>query len=143
MDLTLHALTTTGALILDMNDPAAGYKGVVLGDAERVWDRRTSGSPWWDGDVTDGERLESVVKPLRVRIRGNTWAQVQARKRALVAAVETRAWVLRIGIDGDFEDWRAAVADSSVPIPPDAVVNRMLVATLSVPCQPTPTVTVI
>lgn len=141
MDVELSALDAAGDLVLDLN--SGGYKVLRMSTSGQTWRRLTSTSPNVDGDSPSGpDTLESQTHEVSVKITGTSWAQVMERLDALVDAVTSSPrWVLLIGIEGYGERWRASRADWVSPRRTSDVMNKSRVVNLSIPCQPTATIT--
>jgi hypothetical protein len=142
MELTLQVLDASGTLVLDLNGAASGYKGRTLPDAAREWEGDEVTSPWVDGSDMPQQRLKAAVKSVEVQVRGATWAEVETRYEALVAAIEQARWFLVIGREGVDRTWRAiGRASSQSPEPAHSVLNLLRTVTFSVLCQPTAVIT--
>jgi len=141
MNLELRAHDAAGTLVLDLN--SGGYKAKLLPVSSQVWRRPVSKSPNVGGSSPAGpDVLEEVTQELSVKITGSSWVEVCQRLDALVDAVTgSPKWLLFISVEGYEETWRAARADWDSPRRSSDVMNLSRVVNLSIPCQPTATIT--
>lgn len=139
---TARIRNLAGVALLDLNDRDA-YVLADWADDEESADRQASESPWVDGDGEDNYRLLSTVKTVTIRVKGSSWAQVEARRKALSDAVKaSRVWLLERDIEGVSETWRASRPLSiTSPIASSDITNRRRTVVLRIPCQPTSVIT--
>lgn len=142
MESTLRIYSDETTLVLDLNDPTAGYRTVALPDADRVWEQEWSENPRVDGASLNNERLGIVNKQHRTRIRAASWPLVEQRFEAMVAAIEVGHGFVVIGKGGVDRTWRiAGRASSSSPDSAADVLNRTRIVTWTIPVQPTAAIT--
>lgn len=141
MARTVRCRTAGGVLTLDLS--SAGYEIVEDGvnPGERTWRRTTVTSPFVDGVYEVHSVLDGATAEVTVRCLGATWADVQARYAALLAAVEVPSWLLEIEVDGVSYAYRASRADSVAGLQTIEVEHAFRTVSLSIPVQPTPTIT--
>lgn len=129
-------------VLLDLNDGEA-YELADWSDDEENADVTTTESPWIDGDSEDNYRLTATVIAVQVRVKGASWAQVEARNKALRDAVKAAPqWLLEREIEGVSHVWRARRPLSiTSEIKSHNIANRRRLVTLRIPVQPTAAIT--
>ena len=138
LDVTYRLRDAAGTLVLDLNSD--GYAVVESSDEDETWERRLSTSPWVDGDAEDGARLTAGARSLTVRVFGDSWAQVEARRLALNAATSSPTWLLEEYANGVSQVWRAGRADRSSTMGKTDLINLRRIVTLRIPVQPSPSI---
>jgi hypothetical protein len=121
-----------GSLVLTLGDTDVSSDGMAVrtfDQGERAWRRIVATSPVVDGEfevqaARGGQRLI-----LTVLIQGADWADVSAKRTALLNAVEVNNWRLVIG----GVTWVCRVADSESPMPPLGTQSDWRDVTLTIP----------
>ena len=85
--------------------------------------------------------LESGAYNPSIRVTGDSWAQVDTRRLALIDAVEQFSFLLEVTMPGRRAVWRASRADSSNPVDKFEAMAKQSTVTLRIPVQPTPAIT--
>jgi hypothetical protein len=142
-DIALNIRDLAGTLVLALEDEANGYyiRGEGLPAEERRWLRRETRSPFVDGATVDGATVDQTEVSVLVKVFGSTWAEVEARFRALLDATTAPAWLLEQAVEGVSTVWRAGPVDVLTPPPaPIDFLNKRRYVVLTFPVQPTPAV---
>jgi hypothetical protein len=124
-------------LILNMGS-SSSYEYESLTLADRTYRRATAVSPDIEGNVELQSVLDAGVYELSLRVIGSSTADVNSKRATLLAAVETRSWVLSVGIDGSITKWKANRADSVTSQERMYLHNFIRPMVIRVPVQPTP-----
>ena len=135
----LRLLNSSGGLVLDIDDTRFD----IVAMAPPEWSRRRTAvtSPVMAGDVELASVPDAGLYGLVIRVKGTSWAQVDARYRALVAALTQRWWLLEGGINGVVETYRANAATTiQAPLVPAEIAANRRTVTVQVPVQPNPSV---
>lgn len=101
-----------------------------------TWRRSDVTNPFVDGAWTVMALQENVVEQLDVWIRGETTAQTNAAKDALLAALSQLHFGLEVTFDKSIAYYQCSVADVVVKSPRELRFARMLQVSASVPRQP-------
>lgn len=142
--IALNARALDGTLLVALEDEANGLYvrggGLPAIGAPRI--RRESSSPWVDGRSQDGSTKDQYDATVLLKVFGPTWASVETRLYATLAALDVEVWLLEQVVEGVTTTWRAGPVEPIVPpiSTMDLANNRRYIA-LSFPVQPTATVT--
>lgn len=139
--VNVEVCTLAGAVLVDLNDAASGYELVSSSMPDEEWRRQVVTSPFVDGDfetqaVLSGARFECVV-----RVKGDSWAQVEQRRLAMRTAwADKPAFLLNIVREGVGVTYRARRPDVAGSVATIDLMNNRRLLSLSFPVQPNPTV---
>jgi hypothetical protein len=141
-DIALNIRDLAGTLVLALEDEANGYyiRGEGLPAEERRWLRRETRSPFVDGATVDGATVDQTEVSVLVKVFGSTWAEVEARYRALLDATTAPAWLLEQTVEGVSTVWRAGPVDVLSEAHAIDFFNKRRFVVLTFPVQPTPAV---
>lgn len=116
LSVTVTVLDGTDALPAIVLTFANGYEimGAGLGIGAKSFRRQTVESPYVSSRTLVGAVLDVVEGRLAVRVNGATHLELRTRINALVAAMEQRAFTLRINIEGNIDNYRCECADSAI-----------------------------
>ena len=142
MSSSVRIKTLAGSLVLDLS--STGYEivkdGVSLPKAKAR--RRTVSSPWVDGTGYNGFTLDEDTLEVTVRMYATNTATVEGLYEDLLTAVLVGEYSVEVETDGVSRTYRAQVADVDPGVlQTSQLLGFLRVASLSIPVQPTPTVT--
>lgn len=143
--VTVTVLDGTSGLAAVVLTLANGYEivGSGLGIGAKSFRRQTVESPYVASRTLVGAVLDVVEGRLAVRVSGATHAELRTRTLTLVAAMEQRAFTLRVLIEGATDNYRCECADSAVgdggTYDEMLAMNLLQPVTFSFPHDPTPT----
>lgn len=131
-----------GVALIDMDDDTAGYELVSVGMPDEVWRRMTVTSPFVDGEFEVQAALAAGKLECIVRVKGDSWSQVEARRLALRATwADSPEFLVRLTRSGVAVTYRARRPDVSGSVATIDRANNRRELLLSFPVQPNPTVT--
>lgn len=141
-DIRVELCDLSGTVLADLNDDAAGFELVSSTMPDDVWRPRIATSPVVDGEFETGATLAADRLECIVRIKGDTWAQVEGRRLALRAHWADRpAFLVRVYREGVAFTYRARRPNVSGSVESIDLANLRRVVLLTFPVQPNPTVT--
>lgn len=130
----MRVLTTGSSLILDVASPS--YRMTALTMPDRTWRRTTAESPDVEGDIELQSVLAAGTLQAEFDIVGTSTADAEAKRNALIAAVETREWNCEVTIDGATRTWRAHRADTATVTEGPYLRAYMRKVSVRIPVQP-------
>lgn len=138
----LEVLDLESTVLANMDNAEAGYELVSVSMPDEAWRRVVATSPVVDGEFPVQESLAAGVLEAIVRIKGDTWPQVEGRRIALRETWAARpAFLLRLTRNGVSVTYRARRPDITGSVATIDRANNRRVLAYSFPVQPNPTVT--
>ena len=130
----LPAPGAVGGVTLALTQPS--YELVSVTMAERTWRRHVVNSMDVEGDVELQSVLDSGVYEIELRCKGISTADVNTARTNLLVAIEQRAFLLQVTVDGVSQTWQARRADSITSQEKFFMFEYMRPMTLRIPVQP-------
>jgi hypothetical protein len=139
-DVIVDLMSSAGASVLQIDsDDHGDYTVVTVAMVEETASRAVTTSPDMHGAAESSSVLAEGVLGLVVKCRGSTWSEVWANRDTLVAAARSVSWQISVTVDGVELTYQCrSVSQVQNPISPEAVANRVLDVTLSIPVHPIP-----
>lgn len=130
-------------LIFDLSDTANGYWIVDHTPADESMDFNESDPAFVNGVFENSGKDAAGRYAVLLKIEGDSWPQVEARRLALRTAYRSEThYLLRITVQGVATTYRARRPDASFgTLRQGNLINNFRRVLLSFPVQPNPTVT--
>lgn len=124
---------SSGTTVLTLGDTGVvgGYLVTNYEEGDRISDSQDVSGRFVDDDFEMHSRLKGIRLAVDVYIEGSDWADVKAKRDALLAAVEARRWQLVIGS----VTWKCRRANSSSPMPAAGIDSTWRHVSLSIPVR--------